>query len=438
MSDFSKLPPVDARLLIAFFGGALIVFGLGRLVAATVFKLDGVSGSIFALGSIFSNNVMLGLPLAKATLGDAAVPSVALVLVFNALILWTLVTVSIEWARHGEFSVKGFAKTARSVVTNPIVAAIVSGTLYGLTGWPLPNLVAQPLAMVGSAATPMALAVLGMGLAEYSVREGVMQSLAVCPDEARRAAAGRMGAGGSARFADNGDAGCGVALVDGDGGECVSHVASVSGLRGADGGRNGAFYRAGGRNDAGGADADCGGRLIGTRLSAGVFMNEKILVVDIESIRVDERHEAAASPEIIEIGAAWIAPEGRILATFRSFVRPLEQPRLTAATLRETGISQAEVDAAPRFPMVSAQLGIFVRQHATPASHWLTWGTTGPRRLVQECLRHKVGTPLGLPHMKRQAVVRQAPAADEGGRLAQGVRARPARRSAWRASSRAQ
>lgn len=128
-------------------------------------------------------------------------------------------------------------------------------------------------------------------------------------------------------------------------------------------------------------------------------MNEKILVVDIESIRVDERHEAAASPEIIEIGAAWIAPEGRILATFRSFVRPLEQPRLTAATLRETGISQAEVDAAPRFPMVSAQLGIFVRQHATPASHWLTWGTTGPRRLVQECLRHKVGTPLGLPHM---------------------------------------
>lgn len=180
MSDFSRLPPVDARLLIAFFGGALIVFILGRLVAASVFKHDGVSGSIFALGCIFSNNVMLGLPLAKATLGDAAVPSVALVLVFNALILWTLVTVSIEWARHGEFSAKGFAKTARSVITNPIVAAIVSGTLYGLTGWPLPHIVAQPLSMLGSAATPMALVVLGMGLAEYSVREGIAQSLTVC------------------------------------------------------------------------------------------------------------------------------------------------------------------------------------------------------------------------------------------------------------------
>ncbi|NSL56624.1 AEC family transporter [Uliginosibacterium aquaticum] len=180
MSDFSKLPAVDARLLIAFFGGALIVFVLGRVMAARIFHLDGVSGSIFALGCIFSNNVMLGLPLAKATLGDAALPSVALVLVFNALTLWTLVTVSIEWAQHGEFSVKGFAKTARSVITNPIVAAIVSGTLYGLTGLPLPHLVAQPLAMVGAAATPMALVVLGMGLAEYSVREGLTQSLTVC------------------------------------------------------------------------------------------------------------------------------------------------------------------------------------------------------------------------------------------------------------------
>jgi malonate transporter and related proteins len=86
----------------------------------------------------------------------------------------------VEWARHGEFSVHGFAKTARSVITNPIVAAIVSGSLYGLTGWPLPSLIASPLEMVGNSATPMALVVLGMGLAEYSVREGIAQSLTIC------------------------------------------------------------------------------------------------------------------------------------------------------------------------------------------------------------------------------------------------------------------
>src|ERR1700754_5265534 len=47
LSDLSKLPPVDARLLLAFFGGCFIVFALGRFVAARVFGLDSVSQSIF-------------------------------------------------------------------------------------------------------------------------------------------------------------------------------------------------------------------------------------------------------------------------------------------------------------------------------------------------------------------------------------------------------
>ena len=152
---------------------------MGRLVAWKLFGLDGVAQSVFALGGVFSNNVMLGLPLAKVALGEASVPSVALVLVFNALILWTLVTVSVEWARHGNFSVRGFAQTTRAVLTNPIVAAILSGALFGITGLPIPALIDAPLAMLGQPAPPLALVALGMGLAEYGVREGWRISLAI-------------------------------------------------------------------------------------------------------------------------------------------------------------------------------------------------------------------------------------------------------------------
>jgi len=128
---------------------------------------------------VFSNNVMLGLPLAKITLGDASVPAVALVLVFNALILWTLVTVSVEWAKHGSFSVPGMTRTLRGVLTNPIVAGISAGALFGLTGWRLPAPIEMPLNMVGQAAAPMALIALGMGLAEYGVRDGWRISVAI-------------------------------------------------------------------------------------------------------------------------------------------------------------------------------------------------------------------------------------------------------------------
>jgi predicted permease len=83
---------------------------------------------------VFSNNVLLGIPLAKVALGEAALPSVALVLVFNSLTLWTLVTVSVEWARHGSFTAHGFVKTLKAVLTTPIVASILSGTLFGLSG----------------------------------------------------------------------------------------------------------------------------------------------------------------------------------------------------------------------------------------------------------------------------------------------------------------
>ena len=180
MCNFSKQPPVDARLLIAFFGSCLIVFVVGRLLGSKVFKLDGTSGSVFALGGIFSNNVMLGIPVATVALGEAALPSVALVLVFNGLILWTLVTVSVEWSRNGSLTVKGFAQTARNVLKNPLIIGIISGTLFSLTGYDLPEFIDQPVSMLGQIAAPMSLVALGMGLAEYRIRDGWQISSAIC------------------------------------------------------------------------------------------------------------------------------------------------------------------------------------------------------------------------------------------------------------------
>lgn len=180
MTGFNKSPPVDARLLLAFFGGCLIVFVIGRLVAARLFRLDGVSGSVFALGGIFSNNVMIGLPIATVMLGEEAIPSVALVLVFNGLILWTLVTVSIEWVKHGALNLKGFGKTAVNVLKNPLIIAILTGTLFSLTGFTLPNMVEQPIAMLGQIGVPLALIALGMSLAAYEIKEGLRESYAIC------------------------------------------------------------------------------------------------------------------------------------------------------------------------------------------------------------------------------------------------------------------
>jgi predicted permease len=179
MSDFSRLPHVDTRLLIAFFGGCLIVYVIGRAIGAALFRMDGVSQSVFAMGGIFSNNVLLGIPLAKVTLGEASLPAVSLVLVFNSLVLWTLVTISVEWARERDFSVNGLARTTRGVVTNPVVASILAGTGFGFLNLPLPGIIDQTLQMVSQAAVPLSLIALGMGLAEFGIRSGWRESAAI-------------------------------------------------------------------------------------------------------------------------------------------------------------------------------------------------------------------------------------------------------------------
>jgi predicted permease len=179
MSDFGRLPRVDARLLIAFFGGCLVVYAVGRIAAATLFRMDGVSQSVFAMGGIFSNLVLLGIPIAKVTLGEAALPAVSLVVVFNSLVLWTLVTVSVEWARHRDLSARSLLRTTRGVITNPIVASILAGTAFGFVGIPLPVIVDQTLSMVSQAAVPLSLIALGMGLAEFGIRAGWRPSFAI-------------------------------------------------------------------------------------------------------------------------------------------------------------------------------------------------------------------------------------------------------------------
>jgi malonate transporter and related proteins len=179
MTRITETREVDAHLLVAFFGGCFLVFGLG-ILGGRGLGLDGVGQSVFAMGGIFSNNVMMGLPLARLTLGPEALPRVALVLLFNAATLWTLATVSVEFARHGALNWRGLSNTLVHVFKNPIVVAIAAGSVFGGLGWVLPRVVDQALSALGHSAGPLALLVLGLGIAQYPVRNELRTALAIC------------------------------------------------------------------------------------------------------------------------------------------------------------------------------------------------------------------------------------------------------------------
>ena len=171
MSRLSEMPPVDWRVLIAFFGSCIIVFILGCTLGRRLFNQDSTGQVITGMGGIFGNNVQLGVPIVQVSLGVEAIPTISLLIIFNVLLLWTTATACVEFGRTGgHVDTKKFAKALLNIFKNPIVMGIILGSCLGMTGWHLPKVADHTLGLVSSATTPAALIAVGMGLAQHSFK----------------------------------------------------------------------------------------------------------------------------------------------------------------------------------------------------------------------------------------------------------------------------
>lgn len=180
MSHFSEHSEIDANLLLVFFGGSFMVFALGCFIAVKFFKLNGSQSTMFAMGGIYTNTVFVGIPIIKMLLGEKAIPIVAIIVIFDALILWTLATVSIEFVQMGKLSAKGFIKAFKNVSKNPIIIGIFAGIVVNYVRIPLPFFINQATKMVSDMTAPLSLIVLGMGLAEYKIRDDLPITVTIC------------------------------------------------------------------------------------------------------------------------------------------------------------------------------------------------------------------------------------------------------------------
>ncbi|PAK14892.1 3'-5' exonuclease [Burkholderia ubonensis] len=127
-----------------------------------------------------------------------------------------------------------------------------------------------------------------------------------------------------------------------------------------------------------------------------------ILVVDLEA--TCDENSPSFDMETIEIGAAWIAADGIVLDRFQSFVRPIVNPTLTPFCTQLTGITQADVDAAPPFPVAADELRAFVAKHQQAGSVFMSWGSWDSRQLQRDSARHSVTMPIALPHQNAKAL----------------------------------
>ena len=159
---------------------ALYYIVAGAMFFALLFIRGLTSRSaVLALAAIFSNTLMIGVPLVQLAYGQAGLVHLFTLISMHALILLTLATVVLELLVAREQAAAGLgprrhiaatvAQAVKNAILHPVPLPIIAGFLYSLTGWGLHPVVERPLKLLGDAFGPVALVLVGVTLAQTAI-----------------------------------------------------------------------------------------------------------------------------------------------------------------------------------------------------------------------------------------------------------------------------
>lgn len=162
------LETLSRSSLAVIFSDTLVVAGASAAATAAAyfvlakvwFRRDLAESMIGAMSASLVNSANLGLPVAAYVLGDASL--VAPVLIFQLAFFTPLFLMVLDSAttRH-RTTVAGFAV---QIGRNPVLIGTGCGLVLAATGWQPPELVMEPIRLIGGAAVPAMLIAFGISL----------------------------------------------------------------------------------------------------------------------------------------------------------------------------------------------------------------------------------------------------------------------------------
>ncbi len=170
----------DLRLLTSFYAGAVVCFLLGILGARHVFGRRPGEAVAIGFGALFSNSLLLGLPIMERAYGAGALAPNFAIIAIHSPFCYLLGITAMEIARADG---RGFMATVRAVVNamfrNALMIGIALGFVVNLTGLEMPEVAATAVDMMAASALPAALFGLGGILTRYGVRSSLGESVMV-------------------------------------------------------------------------------------------------------------------------------------------------------------------------------------------------------------------------------------------------------------------
>lgn len=161
----------DARLLASYYTGAVIAFALGVIGVRRLFRRRPGEAVAIGFGALFSNSVLLGLPIMERAYGTASLAPNFAIIAVHAPFCYLLGITTMEFARADGRGLAGTMKAVgRAMFRNALTIGLALGFIVNLGNIPQPEPLRVAVSMMADAALPAALFGLGGMLTRYALR----------------------------------------------------------------------------------------------------------------------------------------------------------------------------------------------------------------------------------------------------------------------------
>lgn len=171
----------NAPLLLSFYTGAITGFVVGFLGARILFKRPVTDSIAIGFACLFSNSVLLGLPITERAYGTAALEANYAIVAIHAPVCYIIGMTTMEIARNtGGNLLTAVGKIIVSVFSNALLIGIGLGLAVNLLGLTTPGTLQEAIDMLAGAALPVALFGLGGVLFQYKPEGDMRVILFIC------------------------------------------------------------------------------------------------------------------------------------------------------------------------------------------------------------------------------------------------------------------
>lgn len=158
----------DPGLMFSFYAGALVCFFIGLTGARLIFKRDWEDCIVIGFCCLFSNTVLLGLPITERAYGPEGLTGNYAIIAFHAPFCYGVGVTAMEIVRNRGKSLVALAgSVANAMFRNVLLLGIALGFLVNVLDITIPSVAADALGLITRTALPCALFALGGVLVRY-------------------------------------------------------------------------------------------------------------------------------------------------------------------------------------------------------------------------------------------------------------------------------